>query len=450
MTQPKSLLYMFCDFASLNIALIITYFLVFDETGFFLTLDFRVIALLVNLLWFAILFYSNEIYTKFEYKGFGDEIKNFIPNFFLYTFFFYVFSILLFHKIAFPFAIYYAYLFLLMVTSRFLIRMAVSYRPLNYITIGYCTALPKIEAALNEAHNGKTHLLGAFGGSSVHQNKHLGTVDKIDAFLGQNKVNMILYVSNSMGTEALRQLMHFAKYNFIEFKIISLELDCLTEGAKFELHHGVFLSAKDVYVAHLRSFAVKRLFDIVFSALVIVGILSWLMPLIAFLIKLESPSKGPVLFFQNRIGFQGKMFRCIKFRTMSVQENGGVVKQAERGDCRVTKVGAFLRRTNLDEMPQFFNVFFGDMSVVGPRPHAVAHDVAFQNAKEEYILRHYMKPGITGWAQVNGWRGPTDTDHKISGRTSFDLWYVQHGSLWLDIKIVFLTVFGSKAWEEAF
>ena len=449
MTQPKSLLYMFCDFASLNIALIITYFLVFNETGFFLTLDFRVITLLVNLLWFAILFYANEIYTKFEYKGFEEEIKGFIPNFFFYTFFFYIFSILLFNKITFPFVIYYTCLFVLMTTTRLVIRMAVSYRPLNYITIGYCTALPKIEAALNEAHNGKTHLVGAFGGSSIHR-KYLGTIDKVDAFLGRNKVNMILYVSNSMETESLRQLMHFAKHNFIEFKIIPLELDCLTEGAKFELHHGIFLSAKDAYVAQLRSFAVKRVFDIVFSFLVIVGVLSWLMPIIALLIKLESSSKGAVLFFQNRVGFQGKMFKCIKFRTMSVQENGSVVQQAKRDDARVTKVGAFLRRTNLDEMPQFFNVFFGDMSVVGPRPHAVAHDVAFQNAKEEYILRHYTKPGITGWAQVNGWRGPTDTDQKISGRTTFDLWYVQNGSLILDIKIIFLTVFGSKAWEEAF
>ena len=450
MTQPKSLLYIFCDFMSLNLALIITYFLAFNETGFFQTLDFRVIALLVNLLWFAILFYSNDIYTKFEYKGFDDEIKSLIPNFFLYVFFFYIFSILLFDKIAFPFAIYYAYLLLLMVTSRFVIRMAVSYRPLDYITIGYCEALPRIQEALHEAHNGKTNLLGAFGGSSLHQKMHLGTMDNVHAFLAANRVNMILYVSNSLETNALRELMHFAKHSFIEFKIIPLELDCFTEGAKFELHHGIFLSAKDAYVAHLRSFAVKRLFDIVFSAFVIVCVLSWLMPLIALLIKLESTSKGPVLFFQNRIGFQGKMFKCIKFRTMSVQENGGVVAQATRGDARVTKVGAFLRRTNLDEMSQFFNVFLGDMSVVGPRPHAVAHDVAFQSAREEYILRHYMKPGITGWAQVNGWRGPTDTDQKISGRTEFDLWYVNHGSIFLDIKIVFLTVFGSKSWEEAF
>jgi putative colanic acid biosysnthesis UDP-glucose lipid carrier transferase len=156
------------------------------------------------------------------------------------------------------------------------------------------------------------------------------------------------------------------------------------------------------------------------------------------------------LFLQDRIGLKGKKFSCLKFRTMSVQENGSVVEQAKRDDDRVTKVGAFLRKTNLDEMPQFFNVLMGDMSVVGPRPHAVAHDIEFQNRKEAYVLRQYMKPGITGWAQVNGWRGPTDTYQKISGRTEFDLWYFRNGSILLDIKIVYLTIFGSKAWEEAF
>jgi putative colanic acid biosysnthesis UDP-glucose lipid carrier transferase len=448
MKHPKSILYMLCDFASLNIALITTYFLVFNETGFFLTLDFRVITLLVNLLWFAILFYSNRIYTKFEYKGFDDEIKNIIPHFFLYIFSFYVLSILLFQKIEFPFAIYYGCLFALMLVSRLVIKQLMSYRALNYITIGYCDALSKIEDALSEAHSGKTNCLGAFGGSSVHQNGHLGTVEKVGDFLQNNKVNMILYVSNTMDAAMLRQLMHYAKHNFIEFKIIPLELDCLTEGATFELHHGVFLSAKDVYLAHLRSLVLKRSFDMVFSLFVIVFILSWLVPIIALLIKLES--KGSILFLQDRIGYRNKIFKVIKFRTMTVQENGSVVEQAKRNDCRVTKVGAFLRKTNLDEMPQFFNVFFGEMSVVGPRPHAVAHDIEFQNTKEDYILRHYMKPGITGWAQVNGWRGPTDTYQKISGRTDHDLWYIRNGSIKLDIKIVFLTIFGTKVWQDAF
>ena len=135
---------------------------------------------------------------------------------------------------------------------------------------------------------------------------------------------------------------------------------------------------------------------------------------------------------------------------MSVRENGDVIQQATQNDSRVTRVGAFLRKSNLDEMPQFFNVLMGDMSIVGPRPHAVSHDIQFTNTAEDYILRHYTKPGITGWAQVNGWRGPTDTDGKIQGRTQYDLWYLHNWSFWLDIKIIFLTVFGSKVRENVF
>lgn len=448
MTHPKSILYILGDIASLNIALITTYFLVFNETGFFLTLDFRVIALLVNLLWFVILFYSNRIYTELAYKGWQDEVRGLFPNFLLYAFGFYILSILLFQKVEFPFAIYYGCLFVLMMTSRLVIRLAMSYRPLNYVTIGYCTALPKIEAALNAAHNGKTYCLGAFGGKSTQPNKPIETLDKLEDFLETHKVNLILYVSNTVETEQLRPIMEYAKHHFIEFKIIPLELGCLTEGATFELHHGIFLSAKDVYLSHIRSRILKRTFDFVFALLVIVFVLSWLLPLLALLIKLES--RGAVFFVQNRIGYRGKVFGCIKFRTMMVAENGSVVEQAKRNDSRVTRIGAFLRRSNLDEMPQFFNVLRGNMSVVGPRPHAVAHDEAFQVTKEDYILRHYMKPGITGWAQVNGWRGPTDTYQKIAGRTAFDLWYVQNGSIGLDLKIVYLTLFGSKAWKEAF
>jgi putative colanic acid biosysnthesis UDP-glucose lipid carrier transferase len=285
MTHPKSILYMLCDCASLNLALIATYFMVFNETGFFLTLDFRVIALLVNLLWFAILFYSNQIYTKFEYKSFGGEVLNFIPNFFIYIFSFFILSILLFQKVEFPFAIFYAFSFALMMGSRLVIRKIMSYRTLKYITIGYCDALTKIEMALSEDHSGKTNCLGRFGDASDNQDNYKGAADQVEEFLQNNKVNMILYVSNTMDTPILRELMHYAKHNFIEFKIIPLELDSLTEGTKFELHHGVFLSAKDMYFSQLRSAFVKRLFDFCFSLCVIVFVLSWLFPIIALLIK---------------------------------------------------------------------------------------------------------------------------------------------------------------------
>ncbi|EGS2093411.1 exopolysaccharide biosynthesis polyprenyl glycosylphosphotransferase, partial [Escherichia coli] len=161
--------------------------------------------------------------------------------------------------------------------------------------------------------------------------------------------------------------------------------------------------------------------------------------LIALSVKLTS--KGPVIFRQIRYGMDGKPIKVYKFRSMNVMENDENVKQATKNDTRVTKVGAFLRKTSLDELPQFFNVITGQMSIVGPRPHAVAHNELYRDLIEGYMLRHKVKPGITGWAQINGWRGETDTLDKMKMRVEYDLAYIREWSIWLDIKIIFLTVF---------
>jgi len=137
----------------------------------------------------------------------------------------------------------------------------------------------------------------------------------------------------------------------------------------------------------------------------------------------------------------GKPIKVWKFRSMKVMENDAVVVQATKGDKRITPVGNFLRRTSLDELPQFINVLLGGMSIVGPRPHAVAHNEQYRSLIEGYMLRHKVKPGITGWAQINGWRGETDTLEKMEKRVEFDLEYIREWSLWFDIKIVFLTIF---------
>ena len=160
---------------------------------------------------------------------------------------------------------------------------------------------------------------------------------------------------------------------------------------------------------------------------------------IALAVKLSSP--GPVIFRQTRYGMDGKPIKVWKFRSMKVMENDKVVTQATQNDPRVTKVGNFLRRTSLDELPQFINVLTGGMSIVGPRPHAVAHNEQYRQLIEGYMLRHKVKPGITGWAQINGWRGETDTLEKMEKRVEFDLEYIREWSVWFDIKIVFLTVF---------
>ncbi|MDM7191771.1 undecaprenyl-phosphate glucose phosphotransferase, partial [Klebsiella pneumoniae] len=182
----------------------------------------------------------------------------------------------------------------------------------------------------------------------------------------------------------------------------------------------------------------KRVEDVFFS-IIILFLISPVLAVIALLIKLTSP--GPILFKQIRYGMDGKAIKVWKFRSMKVMENDDRVIQATKNDTRVTKVGGFLRKTSLDELPQFINVLFGSMSIVGPRPHAVAHNEQYRKLIQGYMLRHKVKPGITGLAQVNGWRGETDTLDKMEKRIEYDLEYIRTWNIVLDIKIIFLTVF---------
>ncbi|MGO4174268.1 undecaprenyl-phosphate glucose phosphotransferase [Bosea sp. TAF32] len=192
--------------------------------------------------------------------------------------------------------------------------------------------------------------------------------------------------------------------------------------------------------------AAKRAFDMVAAVAGLVLTLPLLI-MIAALIRLDSP--GPILFRQRRYGFNQQAFRIFKFRTMTTTDDGQVVIQAKRNDPRITRVGRFLRRYNLDELPQLLNVIAGDMSLVGPRPHALAHDVEFQRRIANYARRHNVMPGITGWAQVNGFRGETDSDEKMAKRVAYDHWYIDNWSFWLDVAILLRTVFSRKAFTNA-
>jgi Undecaprenyl-phosphate glucose phosphotransferase len=190
----------------------------------------------------------------------------------------------------------------------------------------------------------------------------------------------------------------------------------------------------------------KRLFDLIFSGLVIMFVLSWLYPILAILIKLSS--KGPVLFTQQRTGINKITFNCYKFRSMRMNADADL-KQATEDDPRITWIGKFIRRTNIDELPQFFNVFKGEMSVVGPRPHMLTHTDQYAHLIDDYLVRHYVKPGITGWAQINGFRGETDQLWKMEKRVEMDKEYINNWSLDWDIVIVWKTIFDLKAFMNA-
>ena len=191
----------------------------------------------------------------------------------------------------------------------------------------------------------------------------------------------------------------------------------------------------------------KRLEDFVIGSLILM-IIAIPMLFIGICVRLSSP--GPALFRQRRYGLNGEVIHVLKFRSMSVTEDGAEIKQATEGDTRITKLGAFLRRTNLDELPQFLNVIEGTMSIVGPRPHAVAHNELYRTKIQGYMLRHKVKPGISGWAQVNGWRGETDTLEKMEKRVEHDLDYIRNWSLLWDLQIIFMTVFGSGSRQNAY
>ncbi|TXJ25000.1 MAG: undecaprenyl-phosphate glucose phosphotransferase [Chitinophagaceae bacterium] len=186
----------------------------------------------------------------------------------------------------------------------------------------------------------------------------------------------------------------------------------------------------------------KRTFDILFSSIVILFLLSWLVPIISLIIKLTS--KGPIFFKQERWGLNNKPIICYKFRTMipnsDVVDASGSYQQARRNDPRVTRIGTFLRRTSLDELPQFFNVLLGSMSVIGPRPHPVPLNLESKDSVENYMMRHWVKPGISGWAQVNGYRGETRRPHLMKKRVQYDLWYLENWTFWLDLQIILQTL----------
>lgn len=203
---------------------------------------------------------------------------------------------------------------------------------------------------------------------------------------------------------------------------------------------------QEIPLDHLTLRIQKRAFDIIFSSLVIMFIFSWLIPLLAIIIKMTS--KGPVFFIQERTGINNKTFKCYKFRTMTTNKDCDNL-QAQKNDARITKLGKFLRKTNLDEMPQFFNVLLGHMPVVGPRPHMLKHTSQYSALIEYYKVRHFVKPGITGWAQVNGFRGLTDELWKMERRVEHDMQYLEKWTLLWDIKIIAMTILGKDAYQNA-
>lgn len=268
-----------------------------------------------------------------------------------------------------------------------------------------------------------------------------------DIFLmAQNGIREIFCCISSLNSNQIQQLLNEADKYMIRVRFLPdnlsftdrIKIDTINKVPVFILRPEPLLSDKNKLV--------KRVFDICFSLLVLVFILSWLTPILWLIIRLES--KGPLFFKQKRTGLDNHNFYCYKFRSMVAENPVADSMQASKNDGRLTKVGAFLRRTSIDELPQFFNVLAGNMSVVGPRPHMLFHTDQYRKKIGAYMIRHYVKPGITGLAQINGYRGPTKELVDMQHRVEFDIDYVENWNFMLDMKIIFLTVWNLIHYDE--
>ena len=293
-------------------------------------------------------------------------------------------------------------------------------------------------------------LLGVFSDSDfsfeIKASVKTGTLDSLEQFALKNDIDEIFYTMPLTYTKKIKGIVDFCDKYMIRFKVVPDFRGFIFKRVNIDFFNDVpVITLREEPLTDFINRFTKRVFDLIFSLLTIVFVLSWLYPIIAVLIKLSS--KGPVLFKQSRSGVNNEEFLCYKFRSMTMSE-GADTKQATKGDVRITKIGAFLRKSSLDEFPQFFNVFMGDMSIVGPRPHMLKHTEEYSALIQKYMVRQLVKPGITGAAQVKGYRGETKELEDMEGRVRLDVWYIENWSLSLDINIIFHTVWNVFKGDE--
>lgn len=280
---------------------------------------------------------------------------------------------------------------------------------------------------------------------NVNDKSIIGKTEDLDSIIKLKEVDEVVIILTSQSSEILEEIIRICNINAVRVHIIPDYFRFLSNRFQISaIGNFPIITARQEPLEEASRRFIKRTFDIVFSFLVLVFILSWLFPIIALLIKLNS--KGNVLFIQKRVGAKNEMFDCYKFRTLTSEssQQNDTFKPVTMGDKRVTGIGKLLRKSNIDEIPQFFNVLKGDMSVVGPRPHAIPYQDLYGKIFEEIKMRHNVRPGLTGWAQVNGLRGDVEDTEENNRRTimrmKYDLWYIENWTMKLDLQIILMTV----------
>ncbi|MCJ8166722.1 undecaprenyl-phosphate glucose phosphotransferase [Pontibacter sp. E15-1] len=319
----------------------------------------------------------------------------------------------------------------------------------RYVIVGTGPAAMGLHQTLNANDDLGTKFMGFFDDNadplSPYSSKVKGGVDDLKEYCLQHSIDEVYYTLPLNNKEQIDDLTEFADDNFVYFRIVPDFSAIVQKDVNMYFYHNVpMISIRREPLEIASNRVMKRLFDVAFSLTVILLIFPIVLPLIALAIRLES--KGPIFFKQLRPGKKNRLFVCYKFRTMKVNKLTEV--QATKDDPRITRVGRFLRKTNLDELPQFFNVLLGDMSVVGPRPNLVSQLDHYSKLITKYKMRHFVTPGITGYAQVSGFRGETKELKLMEKRVEYDVRYMENWSFMMDMKIIFLTVWNMVKGEK--
>lgn len=445
------------EFIIINISCKLAYFLRFGEFGADVYEDFYVqFFLLFNISWIMASLFTNA-YDSGKLLSLNEFIRSLFSTVFIHVFIVAIYIVSAKVQYLSRQYLVYTYITSLLGVISFRSLLIIAYRYYNSMTYN----IRKI--ALVGPENSISELYRFFDSKNTTVYRFLENIDRslseeerdnlikeaiedLKSFCLRESVNEIYLSLPVASEEMIEDLSDFADDNFVYFRIVTDFNVLKRKQVNVDFFgHIPILSLRKEPLKVLLNRVLKRGFDIAFSLGVILFIFPIILPIIAILIKLES--KGPVFFKQLRSGKNNKEFLCYKFRTMTVNSDSDN-KQATKGDKRITKIGAFLRKSSLDEFPQFINVLKGDMSVVGPRPHMLKHTDEYSQIINKYLFRHFITPGITGHAQVNGFRGETNDPALMEKRVEYDTWYIENWSLLLDVKIVFLTVWNALRGEE--
>ena len=442
---------LFIDLLLLNISFIIAASLAISFDILMERKYMFILMLVMNLIWYigsTII----KFYEDFEIRNFAYQFINILKNVSVQTLTSIVFVFVtkenLFNR---NFTLIYTILLVLLVSlrtellKRILTKVKGNIRNAkNLVIIGDTESGNKLFKIIKEHSEFGYNFLGFIeGGNGNSDSTRLGNIGELGEIISNNNVEEAIIALDIKSADKINDILRICNIHSVRTHIVPDYFKFLSSKYQIGIIGNIpVISVRSEPLAESHWKFIKRIFDIFFSFLVIIFILSWIYPLIGLIIKITS--RGPVIFKQERWGKNNRKFTALKFRSMVVEsvdiDNSGKYQQAYLNDPRITDFGRFLRKTSLDELPQFINVLKGEMSVVGPRPHPTPLNLEYKDKLELYMLRHFVKPGITGWAQVNGFRGETKEEFLMEKRIEYDLWYIENWSLWLDIQIILLTV----------